>query len=81
MTTETVGRDGGAIPACFGDAEVCEDEHDCDDDADDDEDPAPAEGLDYCGGDEGDEVLSANEEHGVDSETERSFVEEENLQK
>jgi len=35
--------------------------------------------LDDCGGDEGDEVLSADEEHGVDSETKSPFMEEEDL--
>jgi hypothetical protein len=35
--------------------------------------------LDYHGGDERDEVFSADEEHRVDSEAEGSFVEEEDL--
>jgi len=35
--------------------------------------------LDHCGGDEGDKVFSADEEHGVDSEAKGSFVKEKNL--
>lgn len=77
--TETVRSNGCAIPTCLGDTEIRKNKHDCDNDADDNEYPAPSDGLDDGCRYQGDEILSAKEEHGVDSKSKCTFVEEEDL--